>query len=288
MRNGVSAKRGIAACGLMCGLLGVACSAEEPSSVEAKPSVPPAAGAARAGAPVQAEPVPRERNEPFALRDHGKPLKRMLRTPQLQKFLSLWGANSEGLFRNQFLGIDTIQNPFDVWVTQEILYEVKPDFVVETGTFRGGSAALWATLLAQINPDARVLTVDIEDSSAEAKELPIVREKVDFWVGSSTDPEIVREISERVRGGRVLVILDSLHTREHVFEELKLYSPLVSVGSYVIVQDTGMAVPSPAEMGWANQGVEDFLKIDDDFQVDRRRERLIITNNPGGFLKRIR
>jgi cephalosporin hydroxylase len=246
-----------------------------------------AAAAETASPPAQARKAQQSAPE-FQIKDNSAALRKMLRKPVLTRFLSLWGTNSRGLFSNTWLGIGTIQNPFDVWITQEILYEVKPDFVVETGTFRGGSAAVWATLLEQINPEARVITVDIEDHVTTAKDLPIVQRKVDFLVGSSTDPAIVAEIAKRVEGGKVLVILDSLHTKEHVLDEMKAYSPLVDVGSYLIVQDTGMAVPAAKNFGWANLAVDEFLAGNDEFTIDHARERLVMTNNPGGFLKRVR
>ena len=258
-----------------------------PASHAAPPAradtTPPGGAPAGAAAPGD-EAVP----EKFDIRDNTRLLKRMLRGRAMQQWLQLWGSNSEGLFRNQWLGVDTIQNPFDVWITQEILYERKPDFVVETGTFRGGSALVWATLLEQINPDARIISVDIQNDSAEVRERPLAKEKVEFLVGSSTDPAIVERIAKRVAGGRVVVILDSDHRQHHVYNELKAYAPLVEVGSYIIVQDTGMAVPSPRAMGWANLGVARFLDEDDRFAVDRSRERLVLTNNPGGFLERVR
>ena len=115
---------------------------------------------------------------------------------------------------------------------------MKPDFMVEAGTRHGGSAAIWAMILEQINPDARVITIDIEDQVTDAKKLDIVRRKVDFLVGSSTDPEIVAEVKRRTKGKKVVVLLDSAHDKEHVLNELNAYSPLVGVGSYLIVQDT--------------------------------------------------
>ena len=91
------------------------------------------------------------------------------------------------------------------------------------------------------NPGGRVITVDIADNvSATTREIPIVAERVEFLSGSSTAPEIVAAIEERVRGHRVLVILDSAHEKDHVARELELYSPMVGVGSYLIVQDTNI------------------------------------------------
>jgi cephalosporin hydroxylase len=85
----------------------------------------------------------------------------------------------------------------------------------------------------------------------------------------------------------VVLILDSLHTRDHVQAELELYAPLVKVGSYVIVQDTGIGRASP-DPSWSSEGVRRFLEKNDAFVVDRTRERFLITNNPNGYLKRVR
>jgi cephalosporin hydroxylase len=209
----------------------------------------------------------------------------------VDRFTIFWTRSGKTWRANHWLGIKTLQNPFDVWVTQEILWEVKPDVVLETGTYEGGSAALWATLLEQINPDAgRVLTIDIEDKSAAARRLPIVQRRVDFLVGSSTAPEIVEEVKRRVEGKRVLVVLDSLHTRDHVLAELQAYAPLVPVGSYVIVQDT-VVNGHPSFPDWGPgpyEAVEAFLAENDDFVVDRSRERLLMTYNRMGFLRRVR
>ena len=206
-------------------------------------------------------------------------------------------VDSKTIFENHWFGVETWQHPFDVWITQEIIWEVRPDVIVETGTLRGGSAALWATLLEAANPAGRVLTIDLYDARSEAaKALPIYQRKVDFLQGSSTDPKIVAEVARRVQGKKVLVILDSLHTEEHVAGELRAYAPLVSEGSYVIVQDThlGDTVPfwflEDESMHWqpgAGAAVEAFLATNDAFRADTRRERLLASNNRGGWLQRV-
>ena len=191
--------------------------------------------------------------------------------------------------QNHYLGVQTLQNPEDVWITQEILHEVKPDFLVETGTHHGGSAALWATFLQQMNPDARVITVDIEDK-VKARELPIFQQKVDFLLGSSTAPEIVDDVRRRVKGKRVMVVLDSWHGRDHVLKEMELYGPLVSPGSYMIVQDTNIN-GHPVLPGWGPgpwEALDAFLPSHPEFEPDRSRERLLFTMHPRGYLKRVR
>ncbi len=102
--------------------------------------------------------------------------------------------------RNQWLGVATEQNPNDTWITQEIIQEVKPDVMVETGTQVGGSALLWATILEQVNPDSRVITIDIKDKLTAARRHPLFQRRVDFLLGSSTAPEIVSEVARRVKG----------------------------------------------------------------------------------------
>lgn len=198
----------------------------------------------------------------------------------VEDFRKVWHGRKGGVFSNKFLGVRTLQNPFDVWITLEILWEVKPDVVVECGTFHGGSAMLWAMVLEHINPEGRVITIDIEDQrESNAKTFDIAKRKVDFLLGSSTDPKIVKEVAKRVEGKRVLVILDSLHTTEHVLDELRAYAPFVQTGSYIIVQDTPVG---------PDKAIAKFLTETDDFEVDLGRERLLITNNTGGFLKRVR
>jgi len=144
-------------------------------------------------------------------------------------------------------------------------------------------------ILEQVNPAGRVITIDVTDITEEARQLPVVQRKVDFLVGSSTDPAIVAEVKKRVAGGRVLVILDSLHTRDHVLGELRAYAPLVDVGSYLIVQDTGLWRPvRDHPEGWASDAVDAFLAENDAFESDGSRERFWLTNCPQSWLKRVR
>src|SRR5262245_36025097 len=87
----------------------------------------------------------------------------------IDQFTVMWATSPHGLFQNRWLGVPTMQNPMDVWITQEIISEQKPDVIVEAGTFLGGSAALWATILEEVNPAGRVVTIDIEERADQAK-----------------------------------------------------------------------------------------------------------------------
>jgi cephalosporin hydroxylase len=115
------------------------------------------------------------------------------------------------------------------------------------------------------------------------------RHRLTYVVASSTDPQVVAQVAERARtAGTVLVVLDSDHSRDHVLAELRAYAPLVTPGSYLVVEDTnvnGHPVyeafgPGPME------AVLDFLKERDDFEVDRSREKFLLTFNPGGWLRK--
>lgn len=207
----------------------------------------------------------------------------------LNNFHRLWYGNQNTWMKNKWFGILTRQNPMDIWVTQEIIVETKPDFIVETGTFYGGSALVWATIIQQVNPKGRVITVDIEDFTQEAKKLPLWKEKVDFFLGSSVAPEVVEAVRKRVEGKKVLVIFDSDHRKDHVLKELFAYSPFVQVGGYIIVQDTN-SNGHPVTPGWGPgpmEAVEEFLAVNKHFESDIDRERLLFTFCPRGFLKRV-
>ena len=148
----------------------------------------------------------------------------------IRRFHEIFYGDKDTWPKNTWFGIPTMQNPMDAWITQEIIVQERPDFLVECGALFGGSAALWATILEQVNPNARVITIDIEDRLQEARKLPIIQRRVDFILGSSTDPA-----TERVKGKKVVVLLDSDHSAPHVLRELEMYAPLVNVGSYIIV-----------------------------------------------------
>lgn len=191
--------------------------------------------------------------------------------------------------KNHWLGVSTHQNPNDVWVTQEIISEVKPDVIIETGTSFGGSSVIWAMILEQVNPNGKVITVDIEDTRSKVLDIPIYKERVEFMLGSSTDPAIIMKIKEQIEGKRVLVILDSDHSKSHVANELELYGPMVSKGSYMIVQDTNVN-GNPAFLAHGPgpmEAVLEYLPKNSQFVIDKERERLLYTMHPNGYLKKV-
>jgi cephalosporin hydroxylase len=191
--------------------------------------------------------------------------------------------------KTTWLGVKSLQTPTDNWVMQEIIAELKPDFIVETGTNNGGTTLFYASILEMVNPKGKVITVDIMPEVAAVREFRVFRENVEVITGDSISPAVIDRIAERVRGHTALVTLDSLHTAAHVLRELELYSEFVPVGGYLVVQDTianGHPVlpdfgPGPME------AVEQFLAGRSDFEIDRSREKFLLTFYRSGYLKRV-
>jgi cephalosporin hydroxylase len=174
---------------------------------------------------------------------------------------------------------------------QQLIYEVQPELIVETGTWYGGSALYFAhTLNGMGLTNSRVLTVDIGDYTKAVSTHFLWKKYVQFFHGSSTDPAIVSEIARRVKGRKTVVALDSDHSMKHVLQELKMYSPMVSQGSYLVVEDTHLdGIPTHPEQGpGPYAAVQRFLEEggSKEFEQDFSREIMVMTFNPGGWLRR--
>lgn len=182
-----------------------------------------------------------------------------------------------------WLGVRTQKCPLDLWVYQELLFEQRPDLILETGTAHGGSA-LYLASVCDLLGRGEVVTVDIDP----IEDRP-VHDRITYLAGSSTAAEVVTEL-ERLADGResVLVILDSDHSREHVLDELRLYSRFVTPGGHLIVEDTNVnGHPVFPEHGpGPMEAVDAFLAETDDFEVDAAREKFFLTFNPRGFLRK--
>jgi cephalosporin hydroxylase len=204
-----------------------------------------------------------------------------------------------------WMGRRIIQYPQDLVAVQEIVWDVKPDLIIETGVAHGGSAVFFASLL-ELNAqcggpkDAEVWCVEIElrAHNREAVVAHPLYPRLRIFDGSSIDSKIASIIGEKAANcERVMVVLDSNHTHEHVLGELNLYAPLVSVGSYCVVFDTVIEDLDGVEFvdrpwGKGNNpktAVAEFLKKNSDFEVNSAiDEKLLISAAPGGYLKRVR
>ena len=190
----------------------------------------------------------------------------------------------------KWLGVPSEQAPTDNWNMQELIVELRPDYIIETGTLYGGTTLFYADVMSYVNPQGKVITIDIEPKVEQASKVPLWKQRVEMIVGSSVDPKVTDQVAQEVLGKKVLVTLDSLHTREHVLKEMEIYSKLVTPGSYLVVQDTNIN-GNPVSPGFGpgpHEAVQEFLRTHDNFVVDRSREKFLLTFYPGGWLKRVR
>lgn len=199
-----------------------------------------------------------------------------------------------------WLGRPIIQFPQDILAIQEIIWQTRPDLIIETGIAHGGSLILSASILELIGGDGEVLGIDIdirEHNRIEIEQHPMYK-RIKMLQGSSIDKLIVRQV-EKIAAGkkRIMVILDSNHTHDHVRLELELYSPFVTRDSYLVVMDTiieDMPAGSFPERPWDKNdnpktAVWEFLKKNDRFVIDKDIEnKLLISVAPDGYLKCIK
>lgn len=187
-------------------------------------------------------------------------------------------------YDTSWLGRPVWKCPLDLWVYQELLVKLRPDFVIKTGTHHGGSAVYLASIMDLIGT-GRVISIDI----ADPRGLP-AHPRVTLLQGASGSEEIVREVMAMTRNTRsVMVILDSSHRAAHVRKELRTYSDFVSPGSYMVVEGTNMnGHPVRPDFGpGPMEAVEEFLAQDERFAVDEACEKFLLTFNPSGFLRRV-
>jgi cephalosporin hydroxylase len=211
-------------------------------------------------------------------------------------------------------GRPIIQYPQDMVAMQELIWQIKPDLIIETGIAHGGSLVFSASQLAQLdlcdaieagitldpkNSKRKVLGIDIDirPHNRAAIEAHPMASRIQMIQGSSIAPEIIAQVKEVAQGYNcILVCLDSNHTHDHVLAELKAYAPLTSVGSYCCVFDT-IVEDMPADMfpdrpwGPGNNpktAVWEYLKTHPEFEIDKSiQHKLLITVAPDGYLKRV-
>lgn len=194
-----------------------------------------------------------------------------------------------------WLGIPIIQLPEDIVMIQELIWKLRPDVIVESGVAHGGALILYASLLELIGR-GKVIGVDVEIRKYNrlAIESHPMSSRITLIEGSSTDPATVDQVKAAIRpDDRVLVLLDSNHTAEHVRAELELYGPMVTPGSYVVVFDEVMTMVHDAPNGnpsWITDNpltaVDAFLDTHGEFTRDTAYERLLVTYCRGGYLRR--
>lgn len=222
-----------------------------------------------------------------------------------ERLSNLWlkvGWNEKYVYTFSWLGRPIIQLPEDVLRIQEVIYTVKPDVIIETGVAHGGSLILYASLFRTMGR-GRVIGIDVEirPHNRKAIESHELADLITLIEGDSTDPGIVKQVENSIPSHeKVLVILDSNHTKRHVLAELKAYGPLVTPGSYIVATDGSMEflddVPR-GQAGWATDNpkaaAEEFAAATADFFLEEPawlfNEGNVtdrVTHWPGAFLRR--
>lgn len=220
--------------------------------------------------------------------------------PELQKAAHEFNVASNRAqysYNFSWMGRPIIQYPQDMIAMQEIIWEIKPDLIIETGIAHGGSLIYYASLMELIGK-GEVLGVDIDIREHNRIEIEnhSMFKRISMIQGSSIDDETVAKVAEVAKGKEtVMVLLDSNHTHEHVLQELIKYAPFVTKGSYLVCFDTIVEdLPNDYLPGRAwNQGnnpktaVWEFLKQNHDFEIDKSVDnKLLISVGPEGYLKR--
>ena len=204
-----------------------------------------------------------------------------------------------------WLGRPIIQYPQDIVAMQELIWSIQPDLIIETGIAHGGSLIFSASIL-ELNAicggcqNAEVLGIDIDirEHNRKAIESHPMFKRISMIQGSSISSEIIEQVKAKAEGKqKILVLLDSNHTNDHVLAELEAYAPLTSVDSYCVVFDT-VVEDLPDEMfndrPWGvgdnpKTAVWEYLKSHPEFEIDKSiQHKLLITVAPDGYLKRVR
>ena len=186
----------------------------------------------------------------------------------------------------KYMGIPCFQNPLDLFILQEIIFETKPNIIIECGSFMGGTSLFLAHLMDNANIDGRVFSIDVENKS-RANHPKIIK-----LTGMSVSAMIFRQISEVIEDNdKVMVILDSDHRTENVLKEMQIYSNIVTPGCYMVVMDSnigGNPINLPEIGAGPMKAIEAFLKLDDKFEIDVEKEKFYFTFAPSGWLRRIK
>jgi cephalosporin hydroxylase len=185
----------------------------------------------------------------------------------------------------KWLGVPIVKMPLDLMLYQEIIFEVKPDVIIESGTFNGGSALFFASMLDLINK-GKIMTIDVSPQP----NLPI-HPRISYINGSSVADDILQEVEGFIKSGDVvLVCLDSDHTKQHVLNELKAYSKFVTKGSYLICEDTNINGHPvlPDHGAGPMEAVQQFLQTNNDFTIDESKHKFFVSFNLNGYLLKIK
>jgi hypothetical protein len=189
------------------------------------------------------------------------------------------------IWQNTFWhGHQILKCPLDMWIYQELIWKLKPDYIIEAGTYKGGSALYYAQLF-DLQNKGEVITIDVM-SHPNLPEHP----RITYLSGSSSDHSIFEKVQTIVGENKnIMVVLDSDHSRDHVLKEMHLWNSLVSIDNYMIVEDSNInGFPVRPDFGpGPMEAIDEFLATNNNFYIDSTQEKFLMTQNPRGYLKKI-
>jgi len=201
-----------------------------------------------------------------------------------------------------WMGVPIIQLPADVMATQEVIWATKPEIIIETGVARGGSVLFMASLLELMGNGTVIgVDIDIRAHNRDSIESHPMSKRVILIEGGSVDADTVEQVRAAIpENARVMVVLDSDHSRDHVLAECRAYGPMVTPGCYMVVADTLVGhltaenAPKKRSKIWYQgneplSALRDYMAECDRFEVDEvLNGKLVLSSSPGGYVRCIR
>jgi len=221
-------------------------------------------------------------------------------TGELEEIGLKWAkvaAENRLSYEIDWLGVPVIQTPEDLILIQELIFNIKPDVIIETGIGHGGGLIYYASLMELLNRGKVIgVDIDIREHNRKVIEAHPLFKRIEMIEGDSVSAQTIGEVKKRIpQGCKVIVCLDSDHTKPHVLRELELYQDFVIPGCYIVVFDTiasELAKLGVGEREYISNGpkeaVDEFLRISDDFQIDKHFNKLYVSCSQNGYLKRIK
>jgi len=197
--------------------------------------------------------------------------------------------NKQTLDNTYWMGVRSMKCPLDLWIYQELLYKNQPDVIIETGTNEGGTSLFLANICDILN-HGEIISIDIASTQNQRS-----HNRIHYLQGDTTSDQTIQKIKkllDKINENptrKIMVILDDAHDEKHVIEEMEIYGKLVTIGQYLIVEDTSMGGhPVYPELGAGPlEAVQKYFQTHNDFEPDLSCEKFLLTLNPNGYLKKI-
>ena len=175
-------------------------------------------------------------------------------------------------------GVRILKYPSDLVLYSQVIFQNKPDFIIETGTKFGGSSLFFADMFALFHPEGKVITIDVTHDQIKNKD-----PRIEYILGSSSDRNIVEQVRKEVEGKKVMVVLDSNHAAYHVKRELRLWSPLVTSGQYLVIEDCYAG----ARPYYPITARDWYLARTNIFKLEQLENQFFFAVTQGGWLKKL-